>query len=77
MSALYVYKAVALLLTIRVPSQMTTFLGTMNVSLGSQYLEQLPAGFSASDLGSTWGFYSTLKTAAIPDDFNRTGELER
>ncbi|SMQ46503.1 unnamed protein product [Zymoseptoria tritici ST99CH_3D1] len=40
----------------------------MDLSLASQYLGQLPAGFDQS----IWAHYSTQKTAAIIGDFNRT-----
>jgi hypothetical protein len=41
----------------------------MDVTLASQFLGPVPAGFDAS----IWAHYSTGKTAAIDGDFNRTG----
>jgi hypothetical protein len=35
-------------------------------------LEVLPQGFSSNTTNSSWAFYSTVGSASLPGDFNRT-----
>lgn len=41
----------------------------------AELLGSLPTGFSADVVNASWAYYSTQKTAVLPIDFNRTGEL--